>query len=77
MNGLTIYITDQPWEDTITTSYILFDDAYQRILARRGRPVRASDPAPSFADPEVITVALISETFFQGHEEVGDAVVRQ
>ncbi len=77
MNGLTNYITDQPWEDTITTWYVLIDDAYGRILARRGRPLRASGPAPSFADPEVITVALIIETFFQGHEEVGYAFVRQ
>jgi hypothetical protein len=77
MNGLTNYITDQPWEDTITRWYVLVDDAYQRILARRGRPLRASGPAPSFADSEVITVALIIETFFQGHEEVGYAFVRQ
>lgn len=77
MNGLTNYITDQSWEDTITTWYVLVDDAYQRILARRGGPLRASGPAPSFADPEVMTVALIIETFFQGHEEVGYAFVRQ
>ncbi len=77
MNGLTNSITDQPWEDTITRWYVLVDDAYQRILARRGRPFRVSGPAPSFADSEVITVALIIETFFQGHEEVGYAFVRQ
>jgi hypothetical protein len=77
MNGLTNYITDQPWEDTITTWYVLVDDAYQRILARRGHPLRARGPAPTFTDSEVITVALIIETFFQGHEEVGYAFVRQ
>ena len=77
MNGLTNYITDQPWEDTITRWYVLVDDAYRRILARRGRPLRASGPSPTFADSEVITVALIIETFFQGHEEVGYAFVRQ
>jgi hypothetical protein len=77
MNGLTNYITDQPWEDTITRWYVLVDDAYQRILARRGRPLRASGPSPSFSDSEVITVALIIETFFHGHEEVGYAFVRQ
>lgn len=77
MNGLTNYITDQPWEDTITTWYVLVDDAYGRILARRGHPLRASGPPPTFTDSEVITVALISETFFQGHEEVGYAFVRQ
>ena len=77
MNGLTNYITDQSWEDTITRWYVLVDDAYQRLLARRGRPLRASGPPPTFADSEVITVALIIETFFQGHEEVGYAFVRQ
>ncbi len=77
MNGLTNYITDQPWEDTITTWYVLVDDAYQRILSRRRQPLRASGPAPAFTDSEVITVALIIETFFQGHEEVGYAFVRQ
>jgi Transposase DDE domain len=77
MNGLTNYITDQPWEDTITAWYVLVDDAYHRILARRGRPLRGSGPPPTFSDSEVITVALILETFFQGHEEVGYAFVRQ
>jgi Transposase DDE domain len=77
MNGLTNYITDQPWDDTITRWYVLVDDAYQRILARRGRPLRTSGPSPTFSDSEVITVALIIETFFQGHEEVGYAFVRQ
>lgn len=77
MNGLTNYITDHAWEDTITYWYVRVDDAYQRILARRGRPLRTSGPAPTFTDSEVITVALIIETFFQGHEEVGYAFVRQ
>jgi len=77
MNGLTNYITDQSWEDTITRWYVLVDDARERLLARRGRPLRASGPPPTFADSEVITVALIIETFFQGHEEVGYAFVRQ
>jgi hypothetical protein len=77
MNGLTNYITDHAWDDTITHWYVLVDDAYQRLLARRGRPLRASGPAPTFTDSEVITIALIIETFFQGHEEVGYAFVRQ
>jgi len=77
MNGLTNYITDQPWEDTITTWYVLVDDAYQRILTRRGRPLRASGPTPTVSDSEVITIAVMLETFFQGHEEVGYAFVRQ
>jgi hypothetical protein len=77
MNGLTDYITEQNWTDTITTWYVLVDDAYQRVIARRGHPLRASGPAPEMSDSEVITVGLIMETYFQGHEEVGYAFVRQ
>jgi hypothetical protein len=77
MNGLTDYITQRPWEETITTWYVLVDDAYQRLIAKRGRPLRVRGPEPSFSDSEVITVSLILETFFQGHEEVGYAFVCQ
>jgi hypothetical protein len=77
MNGLTDYITERPWEDTITTWYILVDDAYKRLITRRGSPLRSSGPKPRFSDSEVITVSLIIETFFQGHEEIGYAFVSQ
>jgi hypothetical protein len=77
MNGLTNYITQRPWQETITAWYVLVDDAYRRLVARRGQPLRASGPVPSFSDSEVITVGLIIETFFQGHEEVGYAFVAQ
>lgn len=77
MNGLTNHITERCWEETITIWYVLVDDAYQALLARRGRRFRASGPAPSFSDSEVITVSLIIETFFQGNEELGYAFVSQ
>ena len=77
MNGLTNYITERPWVDIVTTWFVLIDDAYQRFIARRGNPLRASGTEPQFADSEVITVSLIIETFFQGHEEVGYAFVTQ
>jgi len=77
MNGFTDYITEQPWEDTVTTWYVLVDDAYQRVMAQPGRPIRTSGPAPSFTDSEVITVSLIMETFFHGNEELGYAFVWQ
>ena len=77
MNGLTDYITHRPWTDTITAWFVLVDDAYQRILARRRPTWRTSGPAPAFSDSEVITVALIIETFFHGQEEVGYAFVAQ
>lgn len=77
MNGLTNYITEQLWTDTITIWYVMVDDAYGRLMTRRGRPLRRRGPAPKFSDSEVITVSLIIETFFQGHEEVGYAFVSQ
>jgi len=77
MNGLTNYITERPWLDIVTTWFVLVDDAYQRFLAKLGRRLRTSGTEPSFTDSEVITVSLILETFFQGHEEVGYAFVTQ
>jgi hypothetical protein len=77
MNGLTNYITETPWEEIITTWYTHVDDAYQRVCARLSSPVRKRGPEPTMSDSEVITVALIIETFFQGHEEVGYAFVCQ
>lgn len=77
MNGLTNYITERPWVDIVTTWFVLVDDAYRRFIAKRGKPLRAHGSAPRFADSEVITVSLIIETFFQGHEEVGYAFVTQ
>jgi hypothetical protein len=77
MNGLTNYITEQAWTDTVTLWYVLVDEAYQRLLTKRGIPLRTSGPKPDFSDSEVITVSLIIETFFQGHEEVGHAFVAQ
>jgi hypothetical protein len=77
MNGLTDYTTEQNWTDTITIWYVRVDDAYQRVTTRLGDPLRARGPAPEMSDSEVITVSLIIETYFQGHEEVGYAFVRQ
>jgi hypothetical protein len=77
MNGLTHHITEISWEETITTWYMHVDDAYQRICLKSSRPRRSRGPAPVLSDSEVITMALIIKTFFQGHEEVGYAFVGQ
>jgi len=71
MNGLTDYITQWPWVGIVTTWFVLVDDAYCRLVARRGRPFQTSGPEPTFSDSEVITVSLIIEAFFHGHEELG------
>ena len=77
MNGLTDYITQWPWVSIVITWFVLVDDAYHRLVTKRGRPFRASGPEPTFSDSEVITVSLIIEAFFQGHEELGYAFVSQ
>lgn len=77
MNGQSNYITEEPWTDTITTWYVHINDAYNRLISKRGKRLRARGPEPDFSDSEVITVSLIIETFFQGHEEVGYSFVRQ
>jgi hypothetical protein len=49
MNGLTKYITERPWEDTVTRWFVLVDDAYQRVVAKRGQPFRAGRFSPAGA----------------------------
>jgi len=77
MNGLTNYITEWNWSDIITSWYVLVDDMYQVIIANLSEPLRQRGPAPQMSDSEVITVSLITETFFQGHEEAGYSFVAQ
>jgi hypothetical protein len=76
MHGLTDYITAHPWVDVFTTWYVLVDTAYQAIIAETGQ-LRQRGPQPTFSDSEVITVALIAETFFHGHEELCLSFIRQ
>ena len=55
MNGLTDYITERTWMDTITTWYVLVDDAYVRLVVRRGDPC-ARVGRTHVSDSEVITI---------------------
>lgn len=77
MIGLTDYITEHCWEDIFTIWYVLIDDAYQHLIHCRGQRIRQRGPEPTFSDSEVMTVALIIETFFGGDEELGLAFLRQ
>jgi hypothetical protein len=77
MKGLTNYISERPWSDIITEWYVRVDDAYQALVNRRGAAFRFSGPPPELTDSEVITLSLVIETFFQGHEEVGYAFIGQ
>jgi hypothetical protein len=76
MVGRTDFITDACWEDVWTIWYTLVDDAYQTLEHHYGK-WRRSGPAPIFSDSEVITVALIIDTWFGGHEALGLAFLRQ
>ncbi|MFW6097577.1 MAG: hypothetical protein ACOC9Z_05855 [Chloroflexota bacterium] len=69
MTGLTDYISEHVWMDIFLIWYVLVDDAYQDLAHMQG-PVRRRGPMPLFSDSEVITVSLIIETFFHGHEEL-------
>jgi hypothetical protein len=76
MAGRTDFITDAAdWLDTWTIWYVLVDDAYQTLQQHYGA-WRRSGSAPTFSDSEVITVALIVDTFFHGHEALGLAFLR-
>jgi len=77
MIGLTDYITECRWEDIFTIWYVLIDDAYQHLVACRGSRFRRRGPEPNFSDSEVITVAMIIETFLGGNEELGLAFLDQ
>jgi Transposase DDE domain len=76
MTGLTDYITQAKWIDILTVWFVLVDDAYQALVAQYGA-WRRRGPQPDFSDSEVITVSLMIDTFFHGHEALGLAFVRQ
>lgn len=76
MTGLTDFITEAKWTDILTVWFVLVDDAYQVLQARFG-PWRRRGPPPAFSDSEVITVSLMIDTFFHGHEALGLAFLRQ
>jgi hypothetical protein len=50
MNGLTNYITQRPWLDTITIWYVLVEDVYQKVTQSNPALIRRSGPAPKFTD---------------------------
>ena len=75
MTGLTDFITKAKWVDIITVGHGRVDDAYQALQARFG-PWRRRGPQPKFSDSEVITVSLLIDIFFHGHETLGLAFLR-
>lgn len=76
MKNMTNYITEAKWVDVFLVWYVLIDEAYQSLERQYGE-WRQSGPAPVFSDSEVITVALIIDTYFHGDEELGLSFLRQ
>lgn len=76
MTGRTDFITKALWADIILIWYCLVDDAYQSLEGQHGA-WRQRGPEPVFTDSEVITVALVIDTFFGGHEALGLSFLRQ
>lgn len=77
MTGLTNYITQCRWSDIFHTWFMLIDDAYHSVCETLPSPLRQRGPQPLLHDSEVITIALIIETFFGGNEQLGLSFVRQ
>jgi hypothetical protein len=77
MTGLTNYITQCRWTDIVHTWLVLVDDAYRRVCEGLPSPLRTRGPQPRLHDSEVITIALLIETFFGGNEQLGLSFVRQ
>jgi hypothetical protein len=77
MKGLTNYITESSWEDIIITWFVHIEDEYKKLIAQSTSLLRKSGPEPKMSDSEVMTISLIIETFFNGHEEIGYAFVCQ
>jgi hypothetical protein len=76
MTGRTDFITKALWTDIMLVWYYLVDNAYQQLEQQYGA-WRQRGPAPVLSDSEVITIALVIDTFFGGHEALGLSFLRQ
>ena len=78
MKGLTDYITQALWRDILTVNYVLIDDSYKHINPAL-LPPRECAPlgTPEFSDSEVMTIAVFSETIFNGDEAKTLHFIRQ
>lgn len=76
MTGMTDFITETRWVDTFIYWFVLIDDVYN-VLEDKFGGWRRRGPRPAFSDSEVITVALIIDTWFSGDEAKGLSFLRQ
>jgi len=76
MKGLTDYLTEQSWEDTIIATFVFVDD-YLPEAQRRAGFRRRRGPEPEHDDGVIITIALVAEYWFDGDEDKALAFLRQ
>lgn len=78
MKGMTDYITEAMWKDILTATFVLIDDACQKI-GDNFFPTRKFAPTNvhTFHDSEIITIGLFGEMIFAGHEEKTLHFIRQ
>jgi hypothetical protein len=76
MLGLTNYLTEQTWEDTLIATYVLVADRLDQA-AQTAKFVRTRGPAPGYDDAQVITIALVADYGFDGDEEKALHFLRQ
>ncbi len=68
MKGLTDYLTEQSWEDTMIATYVLVADRLEQA-AQNAQFVRLRGPEPEYDDAQIITIALAADYWFGGDEE--------
>jgi len=76
MVGLTDYITEQSWEDTLIATYVLVTERLDQA-ARAAQFVRRRGPEPEYEDAQIITIALAADYWFDGNEEKALHFLRQ
>jgi hypothetical protein len=68
MKGLTDFITEQSWEDTMIATYVLVVD-HMKQAASIAQFARTRGPDPDYDDAQIITIALATDFWFAGDEE--------
>lgn len=76
MKGLTDYITEQRWEDTLIATYVLVSDRLESAKQMVGF-ARQRGPEPDYDDAQIITIALAADFWFDGDEEKTLCFLRQ
>jgi hypothetical protein len=68
MKGMTDFITEQSWEDTMIATYLVASDHLAQAAQAAGF-TRERGPDPDYDDAQIVTIALAAEFWFDGDEE--------